>query len=135
MRVSSRLYEGVSGELVWESDEHEGHEARLLAPPSSYHWIGILDNSGVWVLRSRRLLEHTHLMAHGLFPITTNADEVHTLFDTSVSVKDLRSPLLRPHQVTTWTMAASLLPRCAHCGDWPYHPPDMGWKHCMVLCR
>lgn len=62
--------------MVWENDEHEGHEVQLLAPPSSCSCIGIHDNSGVWVLRSRRLSEHAQLVSQALFPITTNADEV-----------------------------------------------------------
>ena len=61
---------------MWESDEHEGPDVRLLAPPTSFNWIGLHGNSGVWVLRSRRLLEHSQLVAQALFPITTNADEV-----------------------------------------------------------
>jgi hypothetical protein len=70
-----RLYEGRCGEMVWKSEQREGHDVTLLAPPSSQHWIGLHDNSGVWVLRGHRLSEHTHLLSHALFPITTNADE------------------------------------------------------------
>ena len=65
-----------SGEMVWESGEHESHQISLLTPPFSSHWIGIYDNSGVWMLRSQRLAEHTQLLSQALFPITTNADEV-----------------------------------------------------------
>ena len=65
--------------MVWKSEQREGHDVTLLAPPSSQHWIGLHDNSGVWVLRGHRLSEHTHLLSHALFPITTNADEVVSL--------------------------------------------------------
>jgi hypothetical protein len=70
-----RLYETATGEVVWECGDHEGHDITLLAPPSSQHWIGIYGSSGVWLLRSRRLSEHTQLLSHALFPVTTNADE------------------------------------------------------------
>ena len=66
----------LCGEMVWESGEHEGHQTSLLAPPFSTHWIGIYDSSGVWILRSQKLSEHTQLLSQALFPITTNADEV-----------------------------------------------------------
>lgn len=76
--VLCRVYDGFCGEMVWESEEHEGRDVQLLAPPSSCSCIGIHDSSGVWVLRSRRLSEHTQVVSQALFPITTNADEVCT---------------------------------------------------------
>lgn len=74
-----RLYDSFTGEFVWECDEHEGSEVHLLSPPMSCQWCGFYSSSGVWVLRSRRLVEQAQLMAQALFPITTNADEVRVI--------------------------------------------------------
>ena len=74
--TTHRLYDAFTGEFVWNCDEHEGPEVRLLAPPLFSQWVGLCGGSGLWLLRSRRLSEQTHLLAHGLFPVTTNADEV-----------------------------------------------------------
>ena len=77
-----RLYEMLCGEMVWGCGEHEGHQISLLAPPLATHWIGMYDSSGVWMLRSQRLSEHTQLLSQALFPITTNADEVYKCDNT-----------------------------------------------------
>lgn len=63
--------------MVWECGDHDGHLINLLAPPYSPYWIGLYGDSGVWILRSQRLSEHIQLLSQALFPITTNADEVH----------------------------------------------------------
>ena len=80
-----RMYESQCGELVWENDEYEGHDITLLAPPTSQHWVGIYGNSGVWLLCSHRLSEHTQLLSQALFPVTTNADEVMSHYSLSHS--------------------------------------------------
>ena len=71
------MYDMRCCEMVWEADEYDG---TLLALPSSQQWIGIYSNSGIWLLRSHRISEHTQLLSNALFPITTNADEVPSNF-------------------------------------------------------
>lgn len=78
-----RIYDAFTGEFLWESDEHEGAGATLWTMPSTPNFCGIYDNSGVWLIRSRKAIDQAYFMANALFPISTNADEVSHGLDES----------------------------------------------------
>lgn len=71
-----RIYDGFTGEFLWESDEHEGADSTLWTMSTVPNFCGIYDNSGVWLIKSRKAIDQAHFMANALFPISTNADEV-----------------------------------------------------------
>lgn len=122
-----RMYERFCGEMVWECEEHEGHDITLLAPPTSQHWIGIYGNSGVWLLRSRRLSEHTQLLSQALFPIATNADEVYT-HTVHVHVHTIQCMYLsesRPLPETIWSKVVSWQQLSVSCGAILCQPPSL----------
>lgn len=73
---ADRIYDGFSGEFLWESDEHEGGGSTLWTMSTVPSFCGIYDNSGVWLIKSRKAVDQAHFMANALFPISTNADEV-----------------------------------------------------------
>ncbi len=74
-----RLYDSYTGEFVWECDDHEGVGSSIWTTPTSPTFCGVYGNSGLWLLRSRKVADHAHFMATALFPIATNADEVRTI--------------------------------------------------------
>lgn len=73
-----RIYDCFTGEFLWESDEHEGAGSTLWTMPTIPSFSGIYDNSGVWLIKSRKAIDQAHFMANALFPISTNADEVRS---------------------------------------------------------
>ena len=73
---------------MWECDEQEGVGSRFWATPTPPGYCGVHSNSGMWLLRSRKISDHAHFLAHAIFPITTNADEVRA------------SPPSHPHIIT-----------------------------------
>lgn len=99
----ARLYDSVSGEFLWECNEHEGPAVRLWTTERSPGYCGIYGNSGMYILRGQKMADHATFMARGLFPVKTNADEVKglqvnhviVLHDNSLSL--LASPDLQKH--------------------------------------
>ena len=79
-----RIYDSFSGEFLWESDEHEGSGATLWTMPTTPNFCGVYDNSGVWLLRSKKAVDQAYFMANALFPISTNADEVRLIMNIGV---------------------------------------------------
>ena len=73
---TGRIYDGFTGEFLWESDEHEGAGSTLWTMSTIPNFCGIYDNSGVWLIKSRKAIDQAYFMANALFPISTNADEV-----------------------------------------------------------
>lgn len=71
-----RIYDSFTGEFLWESDEHEGAGSILWTTPTTPSFCGVYDSSGVWLLRSKKVVDQANFMANALFPISTNADEV-----------------------------------------------------------
>ncbi len=74
--VCVRLYDSVSGEFMWECNEHEGLTVRFWTSEKCPGYCGIYSNSGMYILRGLKMADHAVYLARGLFPVKTNADEV-----------------------------------------------------------
>ena len=75
---------------MWECDEHEGTGSQLWTTPTLPGCCGVYGNSGIWIMRSRKAADYAYFIANALFPVTTNADEVHqtTLYTCKVHALD-----------------------------------------------
>lgn len=61
-----RLYDSFTGQFLWEHDEQEGAGTQLWTTPTSL--CGLYSNSGVWLLRSKRITEHAQWAAQRPLP-------------------------------------------------------------------
>ncbi|XP_065886440.1 uncharacterized protein [Dysidea avara] len=73
-----RLYENSCGELIYYNDDFEGLQMHRWCSTASVEQLGLWSEHGVWIIRSKKIAEHAQLLAQGLFPVTTNADELQT---------------------------------------------------------
>ncbi|XP_019852772.1 PREDICTED: uncharacterized protein LOC109582486 [Amphimedon queenslandica] len=73
-----RLYDRSTGEFIWECDDLDHPTTRLVSSSfvgSPLTPITLWNQSGIYMLRCRKVVDHAVLFVDGLFPIATNADE------------------------------------------------------------
>eukprot|EP00731_Ephydatia_muelleri_P017834 Em0010g932a len=71
----ARVYDSLSGELVWQCDSHEGIGTVPWSSQSPLQLAGLLTEQDIWVLKSKQMPTHPQSVIDGYLPVTMDTEE------------------------------------------------------------